>query len=104
MLDTTLKTQLKAYLERITLPVELIASLDDRPASAQMRELLEEIATLNAKVSVRLDGDHPRRPSFAVKRVGAQSDLRFAAVPLGHEFTSLVLALLQVGGHRPGAR
>ena len=101
MLDTTLKAQLKAYLERITLPVELIASLDDRPASAQMRALLEEIATLNAKVSVRLDGDHPHRPSFAVRRVGAQSDLRFAAVPLGHEFTSLVLALLQAGGHPP---
>ena len=104
MLDTTLKTQLKAYLERITLPVELIASLDDRPASAQMRALLEEIATLNAKVSVRLDGDHARRPSFAVKRVGAQGsnrELRFAAVPLGHEFTSLVLALLQAGGHPP---
>ena len=104
MLDTTLKTQLKAYLERITLPVELIASLDDRPASAQMRELLEEIATLNDKVSVRLDGDHARRPSFAVKRVGAQGSdrkLRFAAVPLGHEFTSLVLALLHAGGHPP---
>jgi len=104
MLDTTLKAQLKAYLERITLPVELIASLDDRPASAQMRALLEEIATLNAKVSVRLDGDHPRRPSFAVKRVGAEGsdrELRFAAVPLGHEFTSLVLALLQAGGHPP---
>ena len=104
MLDTTLKTQLKAYLERITLPVELIASLDDRPASAQMRELLEEIATLNDKVSVRLDGDHARRPSFAVKRVGAQGsdrELRFAAVPLGHEFTSLVLALLHAGGHPP---
>ena len=104
MLDTTLKAQLKAYLERITLPVELIASLDDRPASAQMRALLEEIATLNAKVSVRLDGDHARRPSFAVTRVGAQGsdhELRFAAVPLGHEFTSLVLALLQAGGHPP---
>jgi len=101
MLDTTLKAQLKAYLERITLPVELVASLDDRPASAQMRELLEEIATLNDKVSVRLDGDHARRPSFAVKRVGSQSELRFAAVPLGHEFTSLVLALLQAGGHPP---
>jgi alkyl hydroperoxide reductase subunit F len=104
MLDTTLKAQLKAYLERITLPVELIASLDDRPASAQMRALLEEIATLNDKVSVRLDGDHARRPSFAVTRVGAQGsdhELRFAAVPLGHEFTSLVLALLQAGGHPP---
>ena len=101
MLDTTLKAQLKAYLERITLPVELVASLDDRPASAQMRELLEEIATLNAQVSVRLDGDHARRPSFAVRRVGSQSELRFAAVPLGHEFTSLVLALLQAGGHPP---
>ena len=107
MLDATLKAQLKTYLERITLPVELVASLDDSPAAMQMRTLLEDIASLHPMVSARFDGDdgddaaHARRPSFAVRRVGSAIDLRFAAVPLGHEFTSLVLALLQAGGHPP---
>jgi alkyl hydroperoxide reductase subunit F len=101
MLDTTLKAQLKTYLERITLPVELVASLDDSAAASQMRALLEDIAALHPLVSARFDGDDARRPSFAVRRVGSEIDLRFAAVPLGHEFTSLVLALLQAGGHPP---
>jgi NADH-dependent peroxiredoxin subunit F len=101
MLNVTLKTQLKAYLERITQPVELVSSLDDRPASAEMRDLLDQIATLSDKVQVRHDGTHERRPSFSISRVGADMGVRFAAVPMGHEFTSLVLALLQAGGHPP---
>jgi len=104
MLDAPLKAQLKTYLERITLPVELVASLDDSAAATQMRALLEDIAALHPLVTARFDGhdaDHARRPSFAVRRVGSEIDLRFAAVPMGHEFTSLVLALLQAGGHPP---
>ncbi|HWH74487.1 MAG TPA: alkyl hydroperoxide reductase subunit F [Methylibium sp.] len=101
MLDDSLKTQLAAYLERLTQPVELIASLDERPASAEMRELLDEIAALSPRVSVRYDGADARRPSFQITRAGADLGLRFAAIPMGHEFTSLVLALLQAGGHPP---
>ena len=101
MLDANLKTQLRAYMERITQPVELIASLDDRPASAEMRALLEDIVSLSDKVSLRTDGSDERRPSFQITRAGQDMGLRFAAVPLGHEFTSLVLALLQAGGHPP---
>ncbi len=101
MLDSTIQAQLKAYLERLQQPIELVASLDDRPASVEMRELLTEIAALNDKVSVRFDGTDARRPSFNVSRVGADMGLRFAAIPMGHEFTSLVLALLQAGGHPP---
>ena len=101
MLDDTLKTQLKAYLERITQPVELIASLDDRPESADLRELITEIATLSDRITARYDGQDSRRPSFQITRAGADMGLRFAALPMGHEFTSLVLALLQAGGHPP---
>ena len=101
MLDATLKAQLKAYLERVTQPIELVSSLDERPASAEMRELLDEIATLSDKIAVRHDGQDAHRPSFAIDRVGADMGLRFAAIPMGHEFTSLVLALLQAGGHPP---
>ena len=101
MLDSTIQAQLKAYLERLQRPIELIASLDDRPASAEMRELLTEIAALNDKVSARFDGTDARRPSFQITPHGADMGARFAAIPMGHEFTSLVLGLLQAGGHPP---
>lgn len=101
MLDASIKAQLAAYLGRITQPVELVASLDDRPESAQMRELLDDIAGLSDKVSARFDGTGERRPSFQITRAGADMGVTFAAIPMGHEFTSLVLALLQAGGHPP---
>ena len=101
MLDSNIQAQLSAYLERLQQPIELIASLDDRPASQEMRELITEIAALNDKVSARFDGADARRPSFQITRQGADMGVRFAAIPMGHEFTSLVLALLQAGGHPP---
>jgi alkyl hydroperoxide reductase subunit F len=101
MLDANLKTQLKAYLERVTQPIELVASLDERPASQEMRELLQDIAGLSDKIALRLDGQDARRPSFSISRAGHDMGVRFAAIPMGHEFTSLVLALLQAGGHPP---
>ncbi|HWU00474.1 MAG TPA: alkyl hydroperoxide reductase subunit F [Terriglobales bacterium] len=99
MLDANLKQQLAAYLERITQPVELVASLNDSEASREMQELLEEIAALSPQVSVLTDGDDARKPSFLIRRTGTAIAVRFAGLPMGHEFTSLVLALLQVGGH-----
>lgn len=101
MLDDTLKTQLAAYLQRVTQPVEIVASYDTREASAEMRELLDEIAALSPLIRVRHDGQDARRPSFSISRAGADMGVRFAAIPMGHEFTSLVLALLQAGGHPP---
>ena len=101
MLDDTLKLQLKGYLERVTQPIEVVASLDDRPASQEMRQLLDDISALSDKVAVRHDGTDARRPSFSISRLGADMGVRFAAIPMGHEFTSLVLALLQAGGHPP---
>jgi alkyl hydroperoxide reductase subunit F len=100
MLDDTLKTQLKAYLEKVTQPVELVASLDDSEGSREMQALLQEIASLSDRVTLteRRD-DAERKPSFAINRPDGSVSLRFAGIPLGHEFTSLVLALLQVGGH-----
>ena len=100
MLDTNLKSQLKAYLEKLTKPVELIATLDDGAKSAEIRSLLADIAGLSDKVSFREENDRPvRKPSFLITNPGSQSGPRFAGSPMGHEFTSLVLALLQTGGH-----
>ena len=99
MLDTNLKTQLKTYLEKVTQPFEIVASLGDGEKSQEMLDLLEEITSLSDKITLRTDGDDVRRPSFALNRIGGNISLRFAGIPMGHEFTSLVLALLQVGGH-----
>ena len=102
MLDDTLKTQLGAYLERVTQPFELVATLGDDETSHQMRELLQTIASLRAdKITLRTDGQDARVPSFSLQRAGSATQLRFAGLPLGHEFTSLVLALLWTGGHPP---
>ena len=102
MLDDTLKSQLGAYLERVTLPIEIVASLGDDDNSVEMRDLLQTIQSLRAdKITVAYDGHDARKPSFSLKRAGTATSLRFAGLPLGHEFTSLVLALLWSGGHPP---
>ncbi|HNX71523.1 alkyl hydroperoxide reductase subunit F [Rivihabitans pingtungensis] len=101
MLDDAIQAQLKAYLERLQRPIELVASLDDSANSQQMHTLLTQVAALSDKVSLRTDGDNPRRPSFGVAQPGDAPRIHFAGLPMGHEFTSLVLALLQTGGHPP---
>ncbi|HEU4991933.1 MAG TPA: alkyl hydroperoxide reductase subunit F, partial [Luteimonas sp.] len=100
MLDADLKAQLAAYMERLVQPIELVAALDDSDASRELEALLRDIAATSAKISVRADDDvAARKPSFSIVRAGTDVSVRFAAIPMGHEFTSLVLALLQVGGH-----
>ncbi|MGQ9724530.1 MAG: alkyl hydroperoxide reductase subunit F [Tepidimonas sp.] len=102
MLDDPLKTQLQAYLMRVRQPFELVASLDDSASARELEQLLRTIADLSGgKIAVRTDGTNTRRPSFAICRADGTQSLTFAAIPLGHEFTSLVLALLWTGGHAP---
>ena len=99
MLDANLKTQLKAYLEKVTQPFEIVASLDDGAKSQELLGLLNDIVGLTDKITLKTDGNDTRRPSFALNRPGEDTGISFAGIPMGHEFTSLVLALLQVGGH-----
>ncbi|TVT20765.1 alkyl hydroperoxide reductase subunit F [Amycolatopsis rhizosphaerae] len=99
MLDKALSQQLAQHLKLLRQPVELVASLDDGAKSQQLLELLNEVAALSDKVTVVRADDDERRPSFAIVRAGTDVSVRFAAIPLGHELTSFVLALLQVGGH-----
>ena len=101
MLDDALKGQLKAYLERITQPIELVPSVDESEASRDLLELLREIAEQSPKVTLQASVDDARKPSFVIRRTGSEVQVRFAGLPMGHEFTSLVLALLQVGGYPP---
>ncbi|TCS33772.1 alkyl hydroperoxide reductase subunit F [Paucimonas lemoignei] len=102
MLDANLKTQLKAYLEKVTHQIEITANLDGSDASQEMQGLLNDIAELSDKITLKETSEADvRAPSFALNRAGSNMGIRFAGIPMGHEFTSLVLALLQVGGHPP---
>ncbi|MEO5565319.1 MAG: alkyl hydroperoxide reductase subunit F [Luteimonas sp.] len=100
MLDADLKTQLAAYMEKLVQPIELVASLDDSDTARELDTLLREIASTSDRISLR-EGNDARKPSFAIVRTGTDVGVRFAGIPMGHEFTSLVLALLQVGGYPP---
>jgi alkyl hydroperoxide reductase subunit F len=107
MLDSNLKTQLKAYLEKLVAPIEITTSVDGNDAtlekkSREMLALLDDVASLSSKIKLRRDDNvDARKPSFTITRPGQQHGIRFAGIPMGHEFTSLVLALLQTGGHAP---
>ncbi len=101
MLDAAILSQLKTYLEKLQRPIEMVASLDDSDKASEMRSLLDAIAPLSDKLSLRFDGEHALRPSFGVAVHGESARIHFAGIPMGHEFTSLVLALLQTGGHPP---
>ena len=102
MLDAATKAQLKSYLERATQPIEIVASLDDSKASGDLQSLLKDVAESSplVKVSESRDDDY-RKPSFSVNRPSENHGPRFAGLPMGHEFTSLILALLQIGGYPP---
>lgn len=99
MLDAHLKQQLEGYLVHIRESIELVASLGDDAKSRELEGLLTEIADLSGKITLIRKDDDKRTPSFMIRRAGTDIGVRFAGIPMGHEFTSLVLALLQVGGH-----
>lgn len=101
MLDSNIKAQLKAYLERLQRPIELVASYDKSAAAEEMRGLIADIQDCSNMVSISEDAGRARKPSFAIAAQGEEARVEFAGLPMGHEFTSLVLALLQVGGHPP---
>lgn len=97
MLDAGLKQQLSSYMGHIVEPIEIHVSKDG-PKSAELKKLADDIAALSDKVQVR-ESTGKRTPSMGISRVGQEPRVSFAGIPLGHEFTSLILALLQTGGH-----
>ncbi|ASP47634.1 alkyl hydroperoxide reductase subunit F [Cognaticolwellia beringensis] len=100
MLDINLKQQLTTYLQNLTSAVELSVFLGDDVKSKELNALVVEIAEMSALVTiVKADATNERVPSMLVKSVKTGGEMRFAGVPMGHEFTSLVLALLHSGGH-----
>ncbi|MGR5541870.1 alkyl hydroperoxide reductase subunit F, partial [Vibrio campbellii] len=100
MLDQAMKQQLKAYLENLKTNVELVLSLDDSETASKLDALAQDIASLTDKISVKRDDQaSDRKPVMQVRNEEKGTAIGFAGLPMGHEFTSLVLALLHSGGH-----
>lgn len=100
MLDANLVGQLKQYLELLENDIIINLSINEQPASKEMLEFIEEVAQLSPKITIA-KVPLERTPSFSINNVKEDSGIVFAGIPLGHEFTSFVLALLQVGGRKP---
>ncbi|AXR14997.1 alkyl hydroperoxide reductase subunit F [Bacillus thuringiensis] len=100
ILDADIKTQLSQYLQLMENDILLKVSAGDDNVSKDMLALVDELATMSSKITVE-KVELERTPSFTVNRPGEDTGVVFAGIPLGHEFTSLVLALLQVSGRAP---
>jgi len=101
MLDDNIKSQLKVYFEKIVSPIILTATLDDSTAATQMLELLNEVAEQSTKITVKTDGKATNAPSFTVSKVDEIARITFSGLPMGHEMTSFILAILQASGYPP---
>ncbi|PAE08375.1 alkyl hydroperoxide reductase subunit F [Terribacillus saccharophilus] len=100
VLDANIKAQLNQYMALMENPIVLKVSAGADDVSKEMLALVEELAAMSSKITVE-KAELSRTPSFTVNRVGEDTGVAFAGIPLGHEFTSLVLALLQVSGRAP---
>lgn len=99
-LDAEIKSQLNQYLQLLEDDLVLKVSTESDQKSEETQALVDELAAMSSKISIE-KAKLERTPSFSVNRAGEESGVTFAGVPLGHEFTSLVLALLQVSGRPP---
>ncbi|MEY3604420.1 MAG: hypothetical protein RIQ49_1452 [Pseudomonadota bacterium] len=99
--------KVKQHLQSIRKPIAIEASLDETAASNQLKQLLQALQSSSDKIRLSFDGRDTRKPSFSIRQDAMAGEdaieeaLRFAAIPLGHEFSSLVLALLWAGAHPP---
>ncbi|MEW4285984.1 alkyl hydroperoxide reductase subunit F [Priestia koreensis] len=100
LLDANIKAQLEQYLQMLESDILLKVSAGEDKVSHDMLALVDELATMSSRIKVEKT-ELERTPSFSVNRIGEDTGITFAGVPLGHEFTSLVLALLQVSGRAP---
>ena len=100
MLNDQLKSQLQQLLQLMEGDVVLKASLGSDDKSKELKELLDEVSVASDHITIEAS-DLKRTPSFSVDKPNETSGITFAGLPMGHEFNSLVLALLQVSGRPP---
>ena len=100
MLDQNLKNQLAQYLDMLKTEVTIGLSVTNDEKSNKVRGFVEDVASLSDKINV-VEKDLAYTPAFELIGEKDHGQIIFAGVPLGHEFSSFALALLQVGGIEP---
>ncbi len=100
MLDKETKQNLEQYLALIESPIVFSVSLDTSENSQKLAEFTKEISEMSPKISWKKK-ELMRTPSFSISPLGKESGIIFAGIPLGHEFASFLLALLQISGRAP---
>ena len=100
MLDQNLKNQLAQYFDLLKTEVTIGLSAHNDENSKKVREFVEEVASLSDKISL-VEKDLPYAPSFEIKGDFDHGKIVFAGLPLGHEFASFALSMLQAGGIEP---
>ena len=99
-LDQNIKNQLSTYLAKIISPIEIVYFENDSDKSVEMVDLLTEVDAMSAMINIKKGDDSSHRsPSFQVNQPDYKTGIVFAGVPMGHEFTSFILAILQTGGY-----
>lgn len=113
LLNASLTAQLSELLKKMVSKIEIVSYVDNSETSQKVRALLEEVSQQSNKISIvevnnNEINNSKRKPNFELRRkldnsVNGEStvSVSFAGLPLGHKFSSLVLALLQVSGYAP---
>ena len=99
-LDTNIISSLNNYLQMMEGDIVFKVSAGNDATSLEMLGILKQIASLTHRINVE-EVKLERTPSFSVNKPNEETGIVFAGIPLGHEFTSLVLAILQVSGRKP---
>lgn len=108
MLDAKIKSELEHYMSHLKSPVELVVFLDESKEAKELKNLVDELTGLSPNIKATKapnitategNSGSEKTPCLLVRSVAKGTEIRFAGVPMGHEFTSLVLALLHSGGH-----
>lgn len=100
MLDNNIKTELAQYLNLLENDLVIVLSVDGSEKSIEMKEFLNDIASITPRITLKEDKLN-RTPSFKINQKDVDFGVEFAGIPTGHEFNSLILALLHVSGRKP---
>jgi alkyl hydroperoxide reductase subunit F len=98
MLDQDLKSQLTQVFSAIETPIELVYGQSSHEKQAELVSMLEDVASTSPKITAVNSNVPASVPGFRIERNGTITGISFRGIPGGHEFTSLIVALLNVDG------
>lgn len=99
MLDNNILEQLKTIFANLR--SEIVFDMR-YPAGAggahEMKEFLDDVASTSPRLTVKSAEADVEAPSFAIVKNGSPTGVNFCGIPNGHEFTTLLMAVLNADG------